>query len=127
MKVLTFEVEEVDHKQIHPHFIKIRPKNLSLSLNVLDDMKPLDSEYSTFLKEVYPMQTFAYGSIRNEYYIRDKDKKVFEDLINAYVKRAENKTKRETIETIKHLLIKVGTGEVANIIQRLDNVLKELE
>jgi hypothetical protein len=123
MKVLTFEMEEVNHRELPPQYIKIKHKNLSLKMTSLQDMEVLSSEYSTFMKEIYPMQSFAYGSIREEYYIREKDKKVFEELINIYIKQAEKKTKRQIITLIRDILVKSETGQGVDVIQELDRML----
>lgn len=98
MKLITIEIENIDYPKLPPQYVKVKP--IDLKVSTLSDMDSISTDMTKFLEEVYPMSTFAYGKHWETFYIRDKDKKPLEDLLNAYINRAVYQTVKKIIDHI---------------------------
>lgn len=84
MKVVTIDIEYVPNSYMRPYLDKVRRKPLKVT--AFTEMDVIPQEESTFTRETYPLSEFAMGSHMDRFYIRDKDKLAFEQMINGFVK-----------------------------------------
>lgn len=98
MKIISIEIQET--KECHPYLEMIREVEPLPIKAVFEgaDIKDLDVLPPSYKKDIYPSQTFAIDSHYERFYIRDEDKKAFEELVNAFVLRAEIRLLEEIIK-----------------------------
>ncbi len=77
IKIVTITVEEAPNNYVRP-WIDMA-KYPAIKVASLSELDVVPEELSTNTKETYPLLSFAYGKHHEEFYIRDKDKKTFED------------------------------------------------
>lgn len=101
MKIISIEIQETERFQSYIELIKETEPISITSVFEAADVMTLDDKPPHWRKEVYPAQLFALDEHFERFYMRDEDKKAFEELTNGFVKQA----KVNLLKQIKDLLI----------------------
>ena len=88
MKIVTIEIEDVDYREVRPYIDKVK-YNRPLESIALSDMDTIPMNESTFTKETYPLERFAVGKQYEEFYIRNKDKAAFKQMVDGLIKESK--------------------------------------
>ncbi len=113
IKIIKIEIGEAPAGMYGRFLERIIPKPLRIAFTEAEEINPLLED--TFTREVLPITRFAYGKHWEEYYMRDEDRKKFEELANVYV----NMGKIELLKEIREFLNSKNSENIYSFIRAL--------
>lgn len=118
MKVIKIEIHEMPNSFQEPYLEMIKyPKIKPQIMSELDTIDYKDTNVVT--KELYPLNGLALGEYQDWFYIREKDKKALENILNGFI----NKAKLDLLESI----IDIGNKEPERVWTFIGQLKKQEE